>query len=28
MVLASELYDESDYFRDYSQFREAARGMI
>lgn len=28
MVLASELYDESDYFRDYSQFREAARGML
>lgn len=25
MVLASELYDESDYFRDYSQFLEVAR---
>ena len=27
MVLASELYDESDYFRDYSQFLEVARSM-
>lgn len=25
MVLASEFYDESDYFRDYSQFLDAAR---
>jgi len=25
MVLASELYNESDYFRDYEQFLEAAR---
>lgn len=25
MVLASEFYDESDYFRDYPQFLEAAR---
>ena len=25
MVLASELYDASDYFRDYEQFLEAAR---
>jgi len=25
MVLASELYDESDYFRDYSEFLTAAR---
>lgn len=25
MVLASEFYDESDYFRDYEQFLEAAR---
>lgn len=25
MVLASEYYDESDYFRDYGQFLEAAR---
>jgi len=25
MVLASELYDESDYFRDYKQFLEAAK---
>ena len=27
MVLASELYDESDYFRDYNQFLEVARSM-
>lgn len=27
MVLASELYDESDYFRDYEQFVHAARNM-
>jgi dTDP-4-dehydrorhamnose 3,5-epimerase-like enzyme len=26
MVLASETYDESDYFRDYSQFLRAAQG--
>jgi dTDP-4-dehydrorhamnose 3,5-epimerase-like enzyme len=26
MVLASNLYDESDYFRDYSLFLEAVRG--
>jgi len=26
MVLASELYDESDYFREYEKFLEAARG--
>jgi len=25
MVLASEIYDESDYFRDYQQFLKAAR---
>lgn len=25
MVLASEFYDESDYFRDYNKFLEAAR---
>ncbi|WP_373031390.1 FdtA/QdtA family cupin domain-containing protein [Sulfurovum sp.] len=25
MVLASELYDESDYFRDYGQFSEEAK---
>jgi dTDP-4-dehydrorhamnose 3,5-epimerase-like enzyme len=25
MVLASEVYDESDYFRDYEQFVQAAR---
>ncbi len=25
MVLASEVYDESDYFRDYEQFLDAAR---
>lgn len=25
MVLASELYDEADYFRDYDRFLEAAR---
>lgn len=28
MVLASEYYDESDYFRDYDQFIEAARIAI
>ena len=27
MVLASEFYDESDYFRDYDQFVEAARAL-
>lgn len=26
MVLASNLYDEKDYYRDYDQFVEAARG--
>jgi hypothetical protein len=26
MVLASEYYDESDYYRDYGQFVAAARG--
>lgn len=28
MVLASEPYDESDYFRDYGEFLKAARGKI
>lgn len=28
MVLASELYDESDYFRDYEKFLEATRNSI
>ena len=28
MVLASEPYDESDYFRDYGEFLKAARGTI
>lgn len=27
MVLASERYDESDYFRDYGQFLEAAKSL-
>ena len=27
MVLASELYDESDYFRDYARFLEAAKSL-
>lgn len=26
-VLASDFYDESDYFRDYEDFRRAARGL-
>lgn len=28
MVLASEFYDESDYFRDYEQFLNAARNSL
>jgi dTDP-4-dehydrorhamnose 3,5-epimerase-like enzyme len=28
MVLASEIYDEFDYFRDYKQFLEAVRNSI
>lgn len=27
MVLASEIYDEADYFRDYDQFLKAVRSM-
>lgn len=28
MVLASEYYDESDYFRDYEEFLKSARGAL
>lgn len=28
MVLASEYYDENDYFRDYAEFMNAARGNM
>ena len=27
MVLASQFYDEADYYRDYDQFLDAARGL-
>jgi hypothetical protein len=28
MVLASDFYDEADYYRDYSQFLEAIKGQV